>query len=89
MTLNAHRIVDRPARKAIVIKAVFLRLDVQAEGDKSRRRGRNDGRKLGAVNRIVERVALDGHAAGGADQALEFAPNRSAICAMLGVSMIQ
>ena len=50
------------------LRSVFL--DVQAEGDEARRRGGDDGRQLGAVDWIVERVAFDGHTAGGANQAL-------------------
>jgi len=34
-------------------------LNVEAEGDEARRCGRNDRRQLGAVNRIVERIALN------------------------------
>src|SRR5256885_8064352 len=52
------------------------KLDVQGERDETRWRGGREWRELGAVDFVVERVALDGDAAGSADEAFQFGARR-------------
>src|SRR5258708_3866194 len=51
-------------------------LDVQREGNQVRPRGRWNRRQLRAVDRMIERIALDGNAAGGANEAFQFIARR-------------
>src|SRR5262249_20976090 len=63
----------REFRSFAMRAAVRLPSDSHVEGerDEARWRGGNDGRHFRAVDRPVERVALDGDAAGSADKAFE------------------
>src|SRR6267378_8068300 len=52
------------------------RLDVQRQADEVRPHGRTYRRQLRAVDRMIERIALDRHAAGGPDEAFQFVARR-------------
>src|SRR6202521_779306 len=69
---NVDGVVHDPVTvlNALADKAI---LDVEGEGDEIWPRRQRERRQLRAVHRAIERIAFDGNAAGGADEALEFA----------------